>query len=93
MIDNKDPCPVPTRTLLLEGDQCDACAEAVPCGAVVAELEVLGQGLRQDQGGQDPVVAGHRLDRETTGGTRGEGHVSKCPHLVRKMGDEQQVSG
>lgn len=69
--------------MFLEGDQSGACSKAVPCGAVVAQLEVLGQGLGEDERGQDPAVAGHRLHRETTGGPAGQAHVPEGPHLER----------
>lgn len=48
-------------TLLLQDDQGGAGAEAVPSGAVVAQLEILCQSLRQHQRRQDSMVAGYRL--------------------------------
>lgn len=68
-------------TLLLQRDKGGARAEAVPCGAVVAQLEILRQGLGQHQGGQDTMIAGHRLHRVAAGRTGREAGVPECPHL------------
>lgn len=78
-------------TLLLQCDQGGAGAEAVPGGAVVAQLEILCQSLRQHQSRQDSVVAGYRLHGVTAGRARGQTHVSKGPHLWR--GARAQTTG
>lgn len=75
-------------TLLLQCDQSGAGAEAVPSGAVVAQLEILCQSLWQHQGGQDAMVADHCLHWVTAGGTRRQAHVSKGPHLSREAGEK-----
>lgn len=80
--------------MLLQSDQGGARAKAVPGGAVVAQLEVLRQGLGQHQGGQDTVVAGHGLDRVASGRAGRQAGVPEGPHLRRGSRErERQADG
>lgn len=73
--------------MLLQRDQGGAGAEAVPGSAVVAQLEILRQRLRQHQRRQDPMVAAYCLYRVTARGTGRQAYVSEGPHLWRGAGE------